>query len=81
MERNKGYCITANMQTGKNAAKYVKVEVHLCFSSLILIRIVAPKDTIVVAMEKNRKEKPAVSFLGRDFRIPPSPPRTSAYKA
>ena len=56
------------MLTGKNAAAYVKLEVHLFFSSLILIRTVALNDSIVVAMEKNRKANPAINFLGRDFR-------------
>ena len=56
------------MLTGKNAALYVKVEVHLFFSNLMLIKTVALKDSIVVAMEKNKKAKPAISFLGRELR-------------
>ena len=68
MATYRGNCTNANIQTGKNAAAYVKLEVHLFFSNLMLIRIVALNDSIVVAMEKNSKAKPAFNFRGRDFR-------------
>lgn len=68
MAMNRGNCTNANMHTGKNAAQYVKVEVHVFPSNLILIKIVALNDSIVVAMEKNNKAKPAINFRGRDFR-------------
>ena len=59
MATYRGNCTNANIQTGKNAAAYVKLEVHLFFSNLILIRIVEPNARILVVKEKNSKAKPA----------------------
>lgn len=67
MATYKGNCIIAKMLTGKNAAQYVKLEVHLLLSNLMFTKIVALNTNMVVAIEKNKNAKPAISFLGKDL--------------
>ena len=59
-------CIIPNTKTGRNEAMERSNVVNF-LSVWMSIKIVAPKDSMVVNTEKKRKEKPTTSFRGREM--------------